>query len=210
MAGNLVTGPVKPHDRVVRQAVPMIRGTIDQAAGEIERAAAAMLLQKPGALACGAIGGIVEGEAHHRRMRGQPVRRGAEMPGQPIAHASLECRPHDSHFLSACPSLKHSCAGRGKLNASLILTSEPTPLRSIVQAPTLRSPHRDIAASSGKCRRGAARGDIGAQIQRGQFVAERGVALVPRLLLEADQLLFRRSVKIAHGQLRIISRSRAR
>ena len=103
MAGNLVSGPVKPHDGVVRQAVPVVRGTIDQAAGEIERTAAAMLLQKPGALACGAIGGIVEGEAHHGCMRGQPVRRGAEMPGQPIAHASLECRPHDLHFLSVPP-----------------------------------------------------------------------------------------------------------
>jgi hypothetical protein len=28
-------------------------------------------------------------------MRAQPVRRGTEMPGEPIAHASLECRPHD-------------------------------------------------------------------------------------------------------------------
>src|SRR3954453_20869994 len=81
----------------------MVRGTIDQAASEIECTATAMLLQKPGALACGAIGGIVEGEAHHGRMRGEPVRRGAERPGQPIAHASLECRPHDSHFLSAPP-----------------------------------------------------------------------------------------------------------
>src|SRR3954468_2565000 len=56
MAGNLVSGPVKPHDRVVRQTVPVVRGTIDQAAREIERTAAAMLLQKPGALACSAIG----------------------------------------------------------------------------------------------------------------------------------------------------------
>jgi hypothetical protein len=58
-----------------------------------------MLLQKLGALTCGAIGGIVESEAHHRRMRGQSVRRGTEMPGQPIAHASLECRQHELSFL---------------------------------------------------------------------------------------------------------------
>jgi len=32
-------------------------------------------------------------------MRGQSVRRGTEMPGQPIAHASLECRQHELSFL---------------------------------------------------------------------------------------------------------------
>ncbi|MHC2592630.1 hypothetical protein ACVIG9_006686 [Bradyrhizobium ottawaense] len=45
VAGNLVTGAVKPHDRIVRQAMPMVRRLPDQAAGEIERTAAAMLFQ---------------------------------------------------------------------------------------------------------------------------------------------------------------------
>ena len=105
VTGDLVAGLMKPHDRVVRQAVPVIPRLVDQAAREVERAAAAMLFQERCALARGTVGRIIEGKADHRRMRRQPVRRSTEMPGQPIAHASLECRQHDC--ISCLPLPRH-------------------------------------------------------------------------------------------------------
>ena len=81
--------------------------------------AAAMRFQQRGALTCGTVGGVIEREAHHRRVRGQTVRRGAEMPGQPIAPISLI-----NPFMSTNGTFQFSLSNTSGTNFSVFSTTD--------------------------------------------------------------------------------------
>src|SRR5581483_677121 len=84
MAGDLVTVATEFHDATGIDAVTMVIGPIDQAAGDIKGAAAANLLQNRRADGGRAQRDVVEGEAHHRLAALESHRRGKEVPGEPV------------------------------------------------------------------------------------------------------------------------------
>jgi hypothetical protein len=89
MAGDFVTIMVKPDNVIGAEPGPVAGPLIHQLTGDIERAARIVLIENSGAGGGGTFGNVVEGEADHRAVASQPVRRGGPIPGQPVADARL-------------------------------------------------------------------------------------------------------------------------
>src|SRR5580693_9794704 len=97
MAGNLMAIAMQPDDLVGIYSGLEAGPLTNQAAGDVEGCTPAIFFQNRRADGCRALRYVVEGEADHRSVAGQPKRRGPKMPGEPVADARFELRPVGAH-----------------------------------------------------------------------------------------------------------------
>src|SRR6202035_2197978 len=97
MAGDLMAVAMQVDNLVGTYSGPEARPLADQAAGDVEGPAPAKFFQHRRADGCRAPRYVVEGKADHRRVAGQPKRRGTEMPGEAVADARFQLRPVGAH-----------------------------------------------------------------------------------------------------------------
>src|SRR5580700_698390 len=114
MAGNLMAIAMQPDDLVGIYSGLAAGPLTNQAAGDVEGCAPAIFFQNRRADGCRALRYVVEGEADHRSVAGQPKRCGTKMPGEAVADARVQLRSVSAHGCSQL-SWRAGCAAAAPL-----------------------------------------------------------------------------------------------